>query len=535
MVTSDRHKISLGCTSNRDSTTNATLLSPAKPPSAMMVQTPRRNSPPHDRQLAGAHSSRQLAASSLAPLLLPCRARHLRLRPLRRIPDRRRRRRLHGHRRPHAFPPVGRRHQWLLEPALSSSALHRPHRLSPCPLQRTPRLLHGQLRHLPSRDARCRRLHRRPHQPPRTPRNLDLRPEPSPLPSRPLPPSLPRHRHPRHLLPARTQHGQSPPRRSPSGISPLRISGSAQTSRHQPSALRRSHGSRPWPCLSREVLRLRLHLPLHPGSHSLPLLLATASHRPHRRLCSPRLRLLLRRRRPLHRRALAPEGPLRLRRLRQPQLRLVRRRHREDAPPAKPDRALRCRRSPSPAPRKTAPRQPTHLQLQTTSLRHLPRLVRHLLLQRAHQGAHEPAPSNHRDSPMHHAHPSLHVQPPRGLCPPRRSLPPRRTSLPRLATLGQRLLARAVSPRYRHSLHLRHRQRRRPLPQRRLSRPPSSSLCRAAHLSCNRKPCGAPHSHSHRGIRRDPPPCPSRHWRIRAHRRPTASRSRLRPITYRMV
>src|SRR6266481_6270607 len=51
--------------------------------SAMMIKTPRRNSPPHDRQLAGAHPSLLLAAPALAALLLPCRRRHLRLRPLR--------------------------------------------------------------------------------------------------------------------------------------------------------------------------------------------------------------------------------------------------------------------------------------------------------------------------------------------------------------------------------------------------------------------------------------------------------------------
>src|SRR5580658_1435291 len=122
---------------------NPTKLTIVSTSSAMMLKTDRRNSPPHDSQLAGAQPSPLLAASPLAPLLLSSRARHLRLRPLRPLPDRRRRRFLHGHRRPHPRAQLARRHQRLLEPPLPSRTRPRPHRLPPHALHRTSRLLHG--------------------------------------------------------------------------------------------------------------------------------------------------------------------------------------------------------------------------------------------------------------------------------------------------------------------------------------------------------------------------------------------------------
>ena len=70
------------------------------------------------------------------------------------------------------------------------------------------------------------------------------------------------------------------------------------------------------------------------------------------------------------------------------------------------------------------------------------------------------------------AHPPLHRQSPRGLGSPRPAASCRRKPARPLAAFSQCLLARALSSRHRHSLHLRHRQRRGPL---RLSS--SSSSC----------------------------------------------------------
>src|SRR5437879_5400233 len=68
------------------------------------------------------------------------------------------------------------------------------------------------------------------------------------------------------------------------------------------------------------ILPLRLHLRPHPRSHRLPSPLPAPIPPPHRRLCRACLHLFLPRRGPIHRRALPPEVPLRLRGLRQSQL-----------------------------------------------------------------------------------------------------------------------------------------------------------------------------------------------------------------------
>ncbi len=95
--------------------------------------------------------------------------------------------------------------------------------------------------------------------------------------------------------------------------------------------------------LSDEVLRVSVHFALRYGSGRLPAFLATARSCARSGLGSPRTHLLLRCCWPLHRSALETEAPLRLRRLRKPQLRLVRCRHRKDASPAVPDEPLRRR------------------------------------------------------------------------------------------------------------------------------------------------------------------------------------------------